>query len=276
MLLQQEVLRSLVPPRDDSSYRRRMKSMFNQTRRCLHSQVSLLRGWMFKAMRGSFAWYQWFTSTTQEGKCLHVNVLRLSLRLPKNVANYPWRWFTRKTLQILTNSGFNSFSSQWILSYIKLNWVYRKIWVLTRIRTRELPLSCSGTPEGTRCLCRCFSFFFSNFFFPLRFCLFRVFFLGVSCVDELLSSWMDAVVGHATLLCSERGLKQKHGNSVNSTYGYANFTNTNMRSEMQTQCCQSNLIPDGETVGWGNIGTFRTGWTKLLGVLGFTCGEAQY
>lgn len=96
--------------------------------------------------------------------------------------------------------------------YVRLNEI------LTRIWTRELPLSCSGTPEGIRCLCRCFSFFFSSFFFPLRFCLFLVFFLGLSCVVELLGSWMEAVVGHATLLCSEERLKQKYGNGVNSRH----------------------------------------------------------
>lgn len=39
---------------------------------------------------------------------------------------------------------------------------------------------------------------------------------------------------------------------------------------MQRQCCQGNVIPAGETVRGGNKGTFKAGWTKLLGVLGFT------
>lgn len=96
--------------------------------------------------------------------------------------------------------------------------------ILTTIWTRELPLSCSGTPEGIRCLCRCFSFFFSTFFFPLRFCLFLVFFLGVSCADELPGTWTEAVVGHATLLCSEEILKQKYGNGINSRHDIKQFS----------------------------------------------------
>lgn len=96
--------------------------------------------------------------------------------------------------------------------------MWRIIAVLTRIWTRELPLSCSGTPEGRRCLFRCFSFFFSNFFLPLRFCLFLFFFLGVSSPDELLGSWTEAVVGHATLLCSEERLMQKYAKNINSRH----------------------------------------------------------
>lgn len=80
---------------------------------------------------------------------------------------------------------------------------------LTRIWTNEQPLSCSGTPEGVRCLCLFFSFFFSTFFFPLRFGFLFVFLRGVISADELLGSCTEAVVGHATLLCSEERLRPK-------------------------------------------------------------------
>lgn len=73
----------------------------------------------------------------------------------------------------------------------------------------DLPLSCSGTPEGVRCLCGCFSFL-SSLFFPLLFCLFLFFFLGLRCSDELPSSFPEAVVGLATLLCSEDRLLKKN------------------------------------------------------------------
>ncbi len=39
---------------------------------------------------------------------------------------------------------------------------------------------------------------------------------------------------------------------------------------MQKICCQDNVIPADEAVRGGNKGTFKTGWTKFLGVLGFT------
>lgn len=69
----------------------------------------------------------------------------------------------------------------------------------------EQPLSCSGTPEGIRCLGLCFSFLLSTtFFLPLRFCLLRVFFRGTG-----RTPWTQAVVGHATLLCSEEKLKRE-------------------------------------------------------------------
>lgn len=77
--------------------------------------------------------------------------------------------------------------------------------LLTRIWTREQPLSCSGTPEGVRCLCLCF--FLSPFVLPLRFCFLLVFLRGAASVDAFLGSWTEAVVGHATLLCSEERLR---------------------------------------------------------------------
>lgn len=98
--------------------------------------------------------------------------------------------------------------------------------VLTKMGATGQPLSCSGTPEGIRRLCRCFSFLFSTFFFPLRFCLLFVFFLGVSCNEELQGSWTEAVVGHATLLCSVERLKQKYNVDLNTRRDIKQSTTT--------------------------------------------------
>lgn len=189
-------------------------------------KVSLLRGWMFKAMRGSFVWNPviHFHNTGKlmfAGQCLGIKS-----QAAKNVAVCPWGWFTSKTLQacsvLLRIQGcamyqptFSSLAVSIAFSHVKANDMWKITRFLTRIWTRELPLSCSGTPEGIRCLYRCFSFFFSSFFFPLRFCLFLFFFLGACCAEPL-GSWMDAVVWHATLLCSKEGLKQKYGKDVNT------------------------------------------------------------
>lgn len=62
-------------------------------------KVSLLRGWMFKAMRGSFVWNPviHFHNTGKlmfAGQCLGIKS-----QAAKNVAVCPWGWFTSKTLQ---------------------------------------------------------------------------------------------------------------------------------------------------------------------------------
>lgn len=115
---------------------------------------------------------------------------------------------------------FKEFAGYQPTSYWQFLCTEDSIWRITRVLTTigasGQPLSCSGTPEGIRRLCRCFSFLFSTFFFPLRFCLLFVFFLGLSCNEELQGSWTEAVVGHATLLCSVERLKQKYNVDINS------------------------------------------------------------
>ena len=76
-----------------------------------------------------------------------------------------------------------------------------EISLLTGNWTGEVPLSCSGTPEGMRCLC--LSFFFPSFFFSLRFCLLRVFLRGGGSARDAACSCTEAVVGHATWFCSD-------------------------------------------------------------------------
>lgn len=84
--------------------------------------------------------------------------------------------------------------------------------ILTWNRTGEVPLSCSGTPAGTWCLC--LSFFFHSFFFSLRFGLLRVFFRPGGGVRDTLGSWMKAVVGQAMWFCSEDTLRKDRKEKV--------------------------------------------------------------
>lgn len=115
------------------------------------------------------------------------------------------------------------------------NVIWRITKVLTKIGSRGQPLSCSGTPEGIRRLWRCFSFLFSTFFFPLRFCLLLVLFLGESCNEEL-QGWTEAVVGHATLLCSVERLKQKYNVDVNSRRDIKQFCTTTTTCGVSRLC----------------------------------------
>lgn len=148
------------------------------------------------------------------------------------------------------------------------SWQFLRVFLLlTRTRTRELPLSCSGTPERTRCPCRRLSFLFSSLVLPLRFCLFRVFFLGASGAARPLGSRAaQAAVGHATLLCSEGRLKVRQRCDTPLLKRSREEKNT----EKLTECEMSKVKPAGEAVRGGEKGAFQAGWTKLLRVLGFT------
>ena len=95
---------------------------------------------------------------------------------------------------------------------IATTFIYRYLFsinFLTGNWTGEVPLSCSGTPEGMRC--RCLSFFFPSFFLSLRFCLFRVFFREGGSRRDTVCSCTEAVVGHATWFCSVDTLMKDTG-----------------------------------------------------------------
>lgn len=140
--------------------------------------------------------------------------------------------------------------------------MWRLTVVLTRIWTTEPPLSCSGIPEGRRCLLCRFSFF-SGFLLPLRFCLRLCFFLGVSGPDELLGSWTEAAVGHTTLLFSEKTLMpKKRANNVNSRHTVS-IASANKHEVWRA----SSAVNWGRTCWWsrwereGMNAQNKTGWT---------------
>jgi len=89
----------------------------------------------------------------------------------------------------------------------------------------DVPLSCSGTPEGTWCGRRGFPFFFPpSFFLSLRFGLLRIFFRaggaggGGAGGSDFGGPWTEAVVGHATWFSSDDTLREDGGNSGNDSY----------------------------------------------------------